>query len=113
MDLEGKLVGFMENILVQQRHRLAIYAEQLKGLSPLDKLSQGYAYVEDMQHRVVNDVHCVRPEDTVCIYVRNGIVQAKVKSCREIANTVPKEISIDCFEREVKYGEGADIGTDI
>lgn len=102
MDLEEKFAGLMERALKQQKHRLALYAEQLKGLSPLDKLSQGYAYVEDMQHRVVNDVHCMKRGDTVCIYVKNGIIQAEVTKTQT-----------DCLEKEVEHGDGADIGTDI
>jgi len=91
MDLEGRLAGFINNTLIQQRHRMALYAEKLKGLSPLEKLSQGYAYVEDDKHRVINDVNCVKPTDMIQIYVKNGMIQAEVKDLEE-----------------VEYGEGAD-----
>jgi len=82
MDLEGRLASLMNSILTQQRHQMALYAERLKGLSPLDKLSQGYAYVEDAKCRVINDVHKVRPEDLLQIYVKNGTIQAKVTQVR-------------------------------
>ncbi len=91
MDLEGRLSGLMNSALTGQRHRMALYAEKLKGLSPLEKLSQGYAYVEDADHKVISDVNSVMPEDMVRIYVKNGTIQAKVKEINE-----------------VKYGEGAD-----
>ncbi len=91
MDLEGRLSGLMAGVLTHHHHRLALYAEKLKGLSPLEKLSQGYAYVESAGHRVINDVNAVKPEDMVRIYVKNGTIQAEVKE-------------ID----EVRYGEGAD-----
>lgn len=91
MDLEGRLSGLMAGVLTHHHHRLALYAEKLKGLSPLEKLSQGYAYVESAGHRVINDVNAVKPEDMVRIYVKNGAIQAEVKE-------------ID----EVRYGEGAD-----
>lgn len=78
MDLEGRLTGLMNNTLIQQRHRMALYAEKLKGLSPLEKLSQGYAYVEGADHKVINDVHKVKSEDLLQIYVKNGTIQAKV-----------------------------------
>lgn len=83
MDLEGRLTGLMNSALVQQRHRMALYAEKLKGLSPLEKLSQGYAYVEDADHRVVNDVRRVNPADNIQIYVKNGTIQAKVADVKE------------------------------
>lgn len=91
MDLEGRLSGLMAGVLTHHHHRLALYAEKLKGLSPLEKLSQGYAYVESAGYRVINDVNAVKPEDMVRIYVKNGTIQAEVKE-------------ID----EVRYGEGAD-----
>lgn len=91
MDLEGRLSGLMAGVLTHHHHRLALYAEKFKGLSPLEKLSQGYAYVESAGHRVINDVNAVKPEDMVRIYVKNGTIQAEVKE-------------ID----EVRYGEGAD-----
>ncbi|MDE7477477.1 MAG: exodeoxyribonuclease VII large subunit [Lachnospiraceae bacterium] len=84
MDLEGRLAGLMNRALIQQRHRMALYAEQLKGLSPLEKLSQGYAYVEDENHKVINDVRNVKPKDKVQIYVKNGMIQAEVKTISEV-----------------------------
>ena len=84
MDLEGRLTGLMNSALTQQRHRMALYAEKLKGLSPLEKLSQGYAYVEDADHKVINDVHKVKPEDTLQIYVKNGTIQARVTQVKEL-----------------------------
>ena len=91
MDLEGKLDTRMNAILTQQKHRMALYAEKLKGLSPLDKLSQGYAYVEDSDHKVINNVQQVRPDDVLQIYVKNGTIQASVEKVMEGA-----------------YGEGTD-----
>lgn len=91
MDLEGKLNGMMQAVLIQQKHRMAIYAERLKGLSPLEKLCQGYAYVEDADHKVINDVRQVKKNDLIQIYVKNGTIQANVSKIEE-----------------VKHGEGAD-----
>ncbi len=96
MDLEVRMTGLMKQVLTKQQHRLGLYAAQLKGLSPLEKLSQGYAYIENEHHSVVNDVRKVKPEDKMQIYVKNGIIQARVEEVREET-----------------YGEGADTGTDI
>ena len=96
MDLEVRMTGLMKHVLTKQQHRLGLYAAQLKGLSPLEKLSQGYAYIENEHHSVVNDVRKVKPEDKMQIYVKNGIIQSRVEEVREET-----------------YGEGADTGTDI
>lgn len=78
IELEGRLGAGINAVLTRQKHRMALYAEQLKGLSPLEKLSQGYAYVEDEGHKVINDVNKVKSGDKVQIYVKNGMIQAKV-----------------------------------
>ena len=49
MDCEGKLESSMKNQIYLARQRLNIYIERMKGLSPLDKLNQGFSYVEDKQ----------------------------------------------------------------
>ena len=67
MDLEVRMTGLMKHVLMKQQHRLGLYAAQLKGLSPLEKLSQGYAYIENEHHSVVNDVRKVKPEDKMQI----------------------------------------------
>ena len=45
--LEEDLNAAMRHVLEDRRNRLRIYVERLKGLSPLDKLSQGFSRVED------------------------------------------------------------------
>ena len=75
-----------------KKHELALIVERMKGLSPLDKLSQGYAFVEDSQGKVIHDVSQVKEKDLLQIYVKNGTILAQVKS----------------MQKEQKYGEGND-----
>ena len=96
MDLEGRLNRTISAALTRKKHEMALCAEKLKGLSPLEKLSQGYAYVEDANHRVITDVNNVKADDQIQIYIKNGTIQARVSKIEE-----------------VWYGEGADTGTDI
>ena len=46
MTAEEKLSRQMELLLQKKRHALQLYIERMKGLSPLEKLNQGFAYVE-------------------------------------------------------------------
>ena len=46
LELENRLRDRMQMLLEENKHRLAIYTEQIDGLSPLKKLSQGYSYTE-------------------------------------------------------------------
>jgi exodeoxyribonuclease VII large subunit len=84
MDLEDRLTKLMNDSLTNNSHRLALYVEKLKGLSPLDKLSQGYSYMEDENHKVVNNINNVKTGDIVNIYVKNGKVEATVNNVTEV-----------------------------
>ncbi len=79
ISLEERLFLAMKNRILKDRHRMAIYIEKLKGLSPLDKLNQGYSYVADASGRTVTDVHKVAAGDQIQIYVKNGRIGAEVK----------------------------------
>ena len=69
----------MERKISDKRHQLALLIEQLKGLSPLDKLNQGYAYVADADGNTLTSVQKVRPGDPVQIYVKDGRINASVE----------------------------------
>ena len=79
MDLEGKLEEAMKRKLTNKKHELALIVERMKGLSPLDKLSQGYAFVENSQGKVIHDVGQVKEKDLLPIYVKNGTILTEVK----------------------------------
>jgi len=78
ISLEERLAAAMNDRITMSRHRLAIYIEKLKGLSPLDKLNQGYSYVSDEEGRTFTDVNRVSLGDRLHIYVKNGRVEAEV-----------------------------------
>lgn len=82
-DLELQLRSRMEEILQQKRHQFALYVEKMKGLSPLEKLNQGYAYVEDKKGRPVRQIADVKEGDAIRIYVSDGMLEAQVKGMTE------------------------------
>ena len=82
-DLENRLRMLMGNRLEKEKHRLAICAERMKGLSPLEKLSQGYSYVQTPQGQNVHSVTQVFPDSEIEIYVRDGKISAKVTGLHE------------------------------
>ena len=79
MTAEERLQERMERVLEKKRHELAIYIEKMKGLSPLEKLNQGYSYVEDECGKNVRSVEQVQVGQTVKIRVRDGQIHAAVK----------------------------------
>ena len=78
MSLEDRLHDLMRSRLQDSRHRMAIYAERMKGLSPLDKLNQGYAYAADEQGRTLTSIGQVCVGDLMTVYVKDGRLRAKI-----------------------------------
>ena len=67
----------------KKRHQFALYVEKMKGLSPLEKLNQGYAYVEDKKGRPVRQIADVKEGDAIRIYVSDRMIEAQVKGMTE------------------------------
>lgn len=78
LQLEEHLQAAMQALLQKKHQQLAIYIERLKGLSPLEKLNQGYAYVSDENGNTVNDICRVKIGETLTIYIRNGRMNARI-----------------------------------
>lgn len=78
MDIEDKLEWLMRQNVQQKRYRLAVYAEQMKGLSPLRKLSQGYAFVSDEEGKTVKSVNQVEKGQKLRISVTDGNLEATI-----------------------------------
>ena len=78
LDLEDKLQKDMKDLIKDRRHQLAVLIERLKGLSPLDKLNQGFSYVSDRNGKTITDVGQVSEKDMIQIQVKNGIIDASV-----------------------------------
>ena len=84
LSLEERLQNLMERRLRDGRHRLALYVEQMKGLSPLDKLNQGYAYVADDTGRTLTSVGQADGGDRMTVYVKDGSLQAQVMEKKRV-----------------------------
>ncbi len=80
-ELEDQLRQRMEGQLKDDRHRLAIYIETMKGLSPIQKLNQGYSYVENEDKAVVKSIRQIQPGERLSIYVTDGVIHASAKDC--------------------------------
>ena len=78
LSLEDHLQKAMEHRLLDSRHKLALYMEQMKGLSPLDKLNQGYTYTADSAGKTLTSVSQVSVGDSVTVYVKDGRLSAQI-----------------------------------
>ncbi len=79
VDLEQKLRLAMDKKLTISKQKLAIYIERMKGLSPLAKLNQGFSYVSLEDGNVVKSIQDVKAEDSLTIYVTDGLIKTKVE----------------------------------
>lgn len=75
---EERLNNSMREKLNLQKHRLALDASQLEGLSPLKKLSAGYGFVQKESGEAIRSVKQVTAGDPVRIYVSDGYAKALV-----------------------------------
>lgn len=83
LDYEYALRDGMKWKLQEKRHVLGLYLERYKGLSPLGKLSQGYAFVADSRGRAVKTTAGIKPGDRMEISVTDGVIEAEVTGIRK------------------------------
>lgn len=80
IEREERIQSAMEQKLLDCRHQMSLYIEKLKGLSPLDKLNQGYSYVSDSSGKKVTSIEQVKTGDLLDIYMADGCLKADVIS---------------------------------
>jgi exodeoxyribonuclease VII large subunit len=75
---EDRLNAAMQQVLQNFRHQLALDAERMKGLSPLERLSGGYAYAENEKGENIRSITQVTEGDVIRVRVSDGQIQTKV-----------------------------------
>ena len=83
IELEEELRTLMRDRVKEVRHRLAIQIEKLNGLSPVRKLNQGFAYVEEADGGVVKSIRQVEKGDELTVYVTDGLIRTSVKAVQK------------------------------
>lgn len=80
--IEDALTELMNKRLTDKKHKLGIYIERMKGLSPLEKLNQGYSHVRTNDDHTLTSVTQVNTGDEIDIYVKDGSIKASVTSTK-------------------------------
>ena len=83
IELEEELRTLMRDRVKEARHRLAIQIEKLNGLSPVRKLNQGFAYVEEADGGVVKSIRQVEKGDELTVFVTDGLIRTSVKAVQK------------------------------
>lgn len=77
-DYEERLNHTILDILKKKKHTLALLSGRLNGVSPLNRIMAGYAYVEDDTGTAVKSIDAVSLHDAVLITLKDGVLKADV-----------------------------------
>lgn len=78
IEYEQRLNRAITFVLENYRHKMAIYAEHLNGVSPLRAMSNGYAFVENMSGNPIHVVDDLNVGDDVKICLKDGSLIANI-----------------------------------
>lgn len=78
-ELQQRMEQLMQRLFMDKKHYVAILSERMERVSPLRKLSSGYAYVAGSDGKAVTSVEQVQCGDEVAIHLLNGRLKAEVK----------------------------------
>ena len=88
MGMEDALNQRIENIVTAKRHKTQLYAQTIEGLSPIARLSGGYALVTGSDQRLVASVERVHTGDVLTISVTDGDIEAKAEKITRVRRDI-------------------------
>ncbi|MBR3811810.1 MAG: exodeoxyribonuclease VII large subunit [Agathobacter sp.] len=77
MEYEDKLTDKITHIFSVKKHKLQLLANTLEGLSPIKKISSGYAYVES-NGKSIKTIEDIRVSDEILVHVVDGQMKAVI-----------------------------------
>lgn len=90
-DLAEKLQSLMMQHLTTARHGLELYAGKLDALSPARKMSQGFAFIADVDGKGIRSVESLSKGDSLNIHMGDGRIKAQI--CEIVRNSKINKIS--------------------
>lgn len=94
-DLEDKLRMQMEQKITHRKYAVELYARRMEALSPLKKLSLGYAFVADEKGRSMKDVSLLKQGDLLNIHMLNGMIKVRIEEIQRLERAENKQIGDD------------------
>lgn len=76
--MEEKIRILMDKKLEKAKYEFSIRLENMKALSPLEKLSKGFGYVTQKDGTAIKSVQQVKTNDTLKIELKDGTIYTKV-----------------------------------
>lgn len=83
IDTEQKLQQGINRRLKENRHRLELMIARLEGLSPLSKLSRGYALIVGEDHKPIRSIRQVKQQELLTVSLLDGDIRARAEELYE------------------------------
>ena len=78
VQIQDQMERRIEERLTDRKHRLALLAGRLHGLSPLEQLSRGFGFVTDKDGKTVASVNELQKEESLQIRLADGRVETRI-----------------------------------
>lgn len=85
-ELSRRMESVFHKQIRENRYWLSVLAEKLDGLSPLKKISKGYAFVTKSDHTPLVSVQELDMDETITVTVKDGQADARVIKITEVSN---------------------------
>lgn len=84
VDYEERLHRLMNSKIEANKHRYEILYQKLEALSPIKKLSMGYAFVEKKECGKLHSISQVSCGDDILVYLKDGNIKATVAEVSQV-----------------------------
>lgn len=84
LDMENRLEHRMQEKMKLSKNRLQLNAEIMKRVSPINKLSSGFSYVQDDAGKCMKKVDDFSKGDEILIHVSDGMIMAEVTDKKQV-----------------------------
>ncbi len=85
VDIEQRMHNNIKQKIKLKRHRLEVLITKMEGLSPVSKLSKGYAMVVGEEKKPIKSVEDVQSNELLTISLLDGNINAKVQAVERIS----------------------------
>ena len=84
VQIQDQMERSLEEKLTDRKHRLALLAGRLHGMSPLERLSRGFGFVTDKDGKPVASVKKLQKEEILSVRLTDGRVETRILEVEDL-----------------------------
>ena len=84
VQIQDQMERSLEEKLTDRKHRLALLAGRLHGMSPLERLSRGFGFVTDKDGKPVASVKKLQKEEILSVRLADGRVETRILEVEDL-----------------------------